>query len=214
MIGSVKKLAILLSRDQLRQDFTAFYFRFANFLIIAILKLWTWPTHLWKAGDKFNHIKSIKIKIYPQNPFYRGSNMQCCKNEAILKLKRDFCPYFSAKIFKRTRQTLLIPKIYILDYIKKYMGPFRFFGTQKKTPANLRIFQNLRFLSGHYSKPPFSRIFFWHLFTQLFPYFGIKTLLVQRKGIKTWKLAFKIHPKTSRFSEKGVLRHDFLPFYA
>ena len=173
MIGSVKKLAILLSRDQLLQDFTAFYFRFANFLIIAILKLWTWPSHLWKAGDKFNHIKSIKIKIYPQTPFYRGSNMQCCKNEAILKLKRDFCPYFSAKIFKRTRQTLLIPKIYILDYIKKYMGPFRFFGTQKKTPANLRIFQNLRFLSGHYSKPPFSRKFvltfiyttfsiFWH----------------------------------------------------
>ena len=57
MIRSVKKLAILLSRDQIRQDFTAFYLRLANFLIKAILKLWA-----WKAEDKFNRIKSIKIK--------------------------------------------------------------------------------------------------------------------------------------------------------
>ena len=77
MIGSVKKLAILLSRDQLRQDFTAFYFRFANFLIIAILKLWTWPTHLWKAEDKFNHIKSIK------------TSAQCCGLSAAAKSQNE-----------------------------------------------------------------------------------------------------------------------------
>ena len=105
--------------------------------------------------------------------------MQCCKNEAILKLKRDFCPYFSAKIFKRTRQTLLIPKIYILDYIKKYMKPFRFFGTQKKTPANLRIFQNLRFLRGHYSKKGHIRIFF--ILSKLFSIQYVRFLLLVKK---------------------------------
>ena len=94
---------------------------------------------------------------------------------------------------------------------KKVYETIQIFGTQKKTPANLSIFQNLWFLRSHYSKPPFLDFFLTFIYA-IYSIFWHKTLLVQRKGIKTWKIAFKIHPKTLQFSEKGVLRHDFLPF--
>ena len=75
-------------------------------------------------------------------------------------LKRDFCSSFSAKMFNLPLWSFFTLKIYMLDYVKKYMGPLRFFGTQKKMLANLCIFENQRFLRGHNSKPPFSRNLF------------------------------------------------------
>ena len=78
-------------------------------------------------------ISALYTVIMGFNSFYMWSNKQCCKNEAILNLKRDFCPCFSAKVFKRTGQTLLIPKIYILDYIKKYIKQLRFLEPEKNT---------------------------------------------------------------------------------
>ena len=123
--------------------------------------------------------KSVKIKIYHPNSFYRESNMQCCIKEVILELKRDFYPYFSAKIFERPHHTLLIPKIYIFNY-KKVYGTIQIFGNLEKMLANLRIFGNFRFMRGNYSKPPFSRKN-WHLFIQFIPHFSIKTFYSRKR---------------------------------
>ena len=52
-------------------------------------------------------------------------------------LKWDFDVVFLAQKFNPPLQSFLILKICILDHIKKFMGVPRFFGTQKKTLANL-----------------------------------------------------------------------------
>ena len=122
--------------------------------------------------------------------------------------------FVKLRLVKIVKEKLIYTKflLQLVQSDKKVYETIQIFWNPEKTPANLRNFQNLWFLRGHYSKQPFAGKVFWHLFTQFISCFGIKTLLVQKKGIKTWKLAFKIHPKTLRFSEKGVLRHDFLPF--
>ena len=103
-------------------------------------------------------------------------------------------------------------EIYMLHCVKKYMGPFRFFGTQKKLPVNMQIFENLRFLSAHFSKPPFSKKLFLTFTFTFFPYSGLKIFLDNKTHILAWKLTIKIHLKIAIFWERGF-EAWLLPFW-
>ena len=135
------------------------------------------------------------------------------KNWSVFKLKLDFRPYFSAKVFNVTPWTSFILKIYMLHYVKKYMGQLRFFGTQKKNCLwickFLKIFDFYVVITQNHL---FLKNFLWHLFSHFLPYFGIKILVDHNTHILAWELTIIIHPKKCNFLRMGFWGVTFCPF--
>ena len=122
--------------------------------------------------------------------------------------KTRFSFFFFSQNVQLPTQDFFIPKIYMLDYIKKYMGPFRFLEPRKKYPQTCTFLKIFNFWGVITQNHLFLENFFWHLFAHFLQYFGIKVLLIH-----TWKSALKSLPKYRDFLRKGFWSMNFCPIF-